>query len=43
MPRFSTTIARTLSVALLMAAASPGIAQPAYPNKAIRFIVPYPS
>ena len=42
MPRFSTTIARTLSVALLMAAASPGIAQPAYPNKAIRFIVPYP-
>ena len=42
MLRFSTTVARTLPFALLMAVGSPGIAQQAYPNKAIRFIVPYP-
>jgi len=42
MLKFATTVARTLPFVLLMAAAGPGIAQPAYPNKAIRFIVPYP-
>ena len=42
MLKFSIAVARTLPFALLMAVGSPGIAQQAYPNKAIRFIVPYP-
>lgn len=35
-------IARVLAVSLLVAAAGPAAAQQAYPNKPIRFIVPYP-
>ncbi len=42
MLKFCTKVRRALPFALLMAVGSPGIAQQAYPNKAIRFIVPYP-
>jgi tripartite-type tricarboxylate transporter receptor subunit TctC len=42
MLKLSATVARTLPFALLMAVAGPGIAQQAYPHKAIRFVVPYP-
>ena len=41
MLKFSAAVAGTLSLALL-APADSAIAQPAYPTKAIRFIVPYP-
>ncbi len=42
MLKFSTTIVRILPFSLLIAVASPGIAQQVYPTKPIRFIVPYP-
>ena len=41
MLKFSAAMAGALSVALLVCADA-AIAQPAYPTKPIRFIVPYP-
>jgi len=42
MLKVSTAVARILDACVLMALAGAAIAQQAYPNKAIRFITPYP-